>query len=1380
MPGYFESMIQHHQSPYGPEAYQQQPVGPFDGLPIPGGVVGQLGFQMLVAPQLEQAMASSGYVPGGMRGHQNLYDRQRAIAKQNYQQSVVNEAAKMEKFHLRDSIGGVNALMGLGLSQQAIESTAGSMAAMAPMLAQFNPQALSDMSSGRGGSPTLMAMRMLETPNRQDAVTGDSRMSAESMSELTRNLYSDMFISGDRYAAKNVSAEDMGGVYAQLARSGMLAPPSGTRRERGMAAYDELVKTAPELARRSLDEAGLTGTKDASDLDIEKLMRTKDLQKVIRQKDSSQIKATLEGYEDMVSAMKDIFGANGDANAPAGKVWAGLEALTGGVQGIKNKGKVADDIRSIGELSQKSGTNIDQLGMLNQKIGQQIAMNNLPAAMQAQLVKSQLSDSVTYNELGMGAAAQMHSLTKSQFLDFKTEMAVRGAKSSFSRNLGAVLDGTDDISDEDASEELKAIREAVKDGKTEYSFKDDKGKEVTTQMLELGSRSKAAEILQRTGGLSSSQASIQLDNDIGINKAIVNHELATKLIPAIQNIEQTKTVEQQQVNRTGTDVARLLGTTVDADKAGAVEAVKQINAIRLDTKKAATPEIQSDPARLRAEQMEALKARIEEAATPEMRRLKASREALSPTDLAASDKELGKILKSMEQVADRTIGEQVKEGVDENTVNQIGSEQSREKKAAVERQAARDAEQRSLAPMTKNLLGNVADALREAKADRQPIYGSDGKLTAATGKFASKLLGGIETGEVSAVVTNALSEINDLKPEESRLIDAEKEIGDKVKAAKNGSEEQTKLKSELKESNKKLAEVQTKIADLERQVNDRVVTGTAVSNRMDPEALSEHLMEAAEGAAAAETYKRGNFDAYTGSSLTGGFIGGASTQAERQKKLLTPEGLKAKASALQAFDSSVNFAEGLARNTDAVAGMDEEQIAALIELRDNQGRLQELADTQASGQVGDLLLGSLGKFDAESKAINPATKKAYASEAERNSSVLAEVESLKASSAAIMKNHGQGFVESVQAHKEQETKYSATDLDLLDRRKKLQDQLDLDMADFGFDRIENKRNEKTDKLEPYGISVGTDGTETRIRLSKDGVASAEALAIRKGLEFDAEKFAELGGAAIKMDETETMVDKSVGLMRKKDEDGKQVPVTKEEVERDTRPILKQRARLRDRLGTNEQKEVASQITEDDFEREYGLIDNAGENVKLTAKQKNDMGIETQEKLNEAGRARRNVKNIAKQFVDNNLTENEKRVSPARTKLATAEAEAAQLLKLIDGVRVGKDLDPTGLKQLSRNVNISPEALKQFDEDMKSTNKIKGVIGRNPRLTIDDNAMMRPGESSAKQTAKQSPEDKSVSATSTPAGPTQLTGRLSLDIPNGIGSFEGSMPNAAIS
>ena len=93
--------------------------------------------------------------------------------------------------------------------------------------------------------------------------------------------------------------------------------------------------------------------------------------------DASRTASKLKSYTDSLSAVRDIFGDNGNPNAPMPALMAALDQLTQGGMGQMNPGKMAQTLRQMQTLARETGTGMQQLAQMSAvagNMGQQLGI----------------------------------------------------------------------------------------------------------------------------------------------------------------------------------------------------------------------------------------------------------------------------------------------------------------------------------------------------------------------------------------------------------------------------------------------------------------------------------------------------------------------------------------------------------------------------------------------------------------------------------------------------------------------------------------------------------------------------------------------------------------------------------------------------------------------------------------------------------------------------------------------------------------------------------------------------------------------------------------------------------------------------------------------
>lgn len=338
----------------------------FEGTPL-GSFAGQM-----AAPHLQSPMNRMGMTPFGV-GTGNPYD----VMRQNdfYRQAVIvaNEgAARDAQRFVRTTEGAFNVVGAqFGAPQrQAAEAMAKSLSAnlgmMTPMMADQM-----DQLAGFQGSSTVMGWRMAQGGrSRVDAVTGRLGMSSQSTDYARKTIDRHVYDGGRMYEFGGLSAGQMGSMYDELSRRGLMAGTTGAEiRQTSRHIASELEAKNPALLKDAMAKTGVKAGTKAEDLtndDIERLKLDPRIADRLRSFDAAKTVTTLKEYSKAVGAMKDIFGANGEPDAPMSKIMASLEAMTGGNLGKMDPGKVSQLVRQTHNLAQNNGIDMNTMMMMNQ------------------------------------------------------------------------------------------------------------------------------------------------------------------------------------------------------------------------------------------------------------------------------------------------------------------------------------------------------------------------------------------------------------------------------------------------------------------------------------------------------------------------------------------------------------------------------------------------------------------------------------------------------------------------------------------------------------------------------------------------------------------------------------------------------------------------------------------------------------------------------------------------------------------------------------------------------------------------------------------------------------------------------------------------------
>jgi hypothetical protein len=243
-----------------------------------------------------------------------------------------------------------------------INSEAGQMAA--GML--FGPQNAEDLFFGRKGSAVQLASAVNKIGYyRPDSVSGQDRMSEDSLKEFSNQLYSNLYgPDADLNDVSGFSAGRVGGIMTELARRGLLPESVSKLSAAGRT---------EALNEKGMDKLGLSeqltnAIRGGSSLEeIEE--KVPDGASGIRKIDATRVSNALKGYTDALSVVREIFGDNGITNAPMQQLMAAMEALTQGGTATMKAGAIENLMRRTQMASRDSGVSLEGLMGLSARAG---------------------------------------------------------------------------------------------------------------------------------------------------------------------------------------------------------------------------------------------------------------------------------------------------------------------------------------------------------------------------------------------------------------------------------------------------------------------------------------------------------------------------------------------------------------------------------------------------------------------------------------------------------------------------------------------------------------------------------------------------------------------------------------------------------------------------------------------------------------------------------------------------------------------------------------------------------------------------------------------------------------------------------------------------
>lgn len=388
-----------------------------------------------------------------------------------------------------------------------------------PIFKQFaasyiGPENLEGIMFGRRGDPTAVAAATNRIGFfRADAAGHGPRMSAESLKQFSQNLYNNLY-------GENANLDEMhgfGGIataemmetlfqQGRLPQSiGALSAADRVKVLGGARRRDDRVMT--DLARQfghselsARDASYVTATEeeqkrmladklptfktrledtfkeidkfsagDRRAMSAESIQQLPGFSLAANALDAKQVSRAVKDYNGAVSAIREIFGDNGNPNAPIQTLIANLRHLTNGAQGSMGPGQVESLVREIRLAARDSNTDLQNLNaLMAQKKAQamQLGLSETTAerGMVGDLIRGQTMQDLGLFKPGVG------KLNKAEAENTASALATRGDSSSIGFALGALNRIAQESPEMFQGTEFAAAMEAYRSGRETYDY----------------------------------------------------------------------------------------------------------------------------------------------------------------------------------------------------------------------------------------------------------------------------------------------------------------------------------------------------------------------------------------------------------------------------------------------------------------------------------------------------------------------------------------------------------------------------------------------------------------------------------------------------------------------------------------------------------------------------------------------------------------------------------------------------------------------------------------------------------------------------------------------------------------------------------------------
>lgn len=388
---------------------------PYDGMNLPGGMIGQAAAQFVG----NQAMSRAGMVHTGFTQHGNLYNnmRQQMFSQAHYTNMV--EAAKGDMQIATQFETNIAHRAGIHIGdaeRQNMDAFNSHMLKVAPYMA---PSMLDAFTGGRSMSNLMHSMH-IGGRHRMDAVSGAMGQSADAALAQARGIYDHYYSDpNDRLnRAAGLTSGEIGGMAQEMMRRGMMAGP-GTTRERTTAGLLALQSRfaqpgagGPDAMAEVLQRGGLSAERRAelsgtsyaglTDSEISSLGKVSEVKDGVRAADTGRVIRSIDKYKGAISAIKEIFGEEGKTDAPMQELWRALEGFTNGGSSQLQPAKLEATVRNFVNVARTAGFSTEAMGVMMQVSGGQAQELGLNPVFATQMAGNAMAFRAAYNQLGGG------------------------------------------------------------------------------------------------------------------------------------------------------------------------------------------------------------------------------------------------------------------------------------------------------------------------------------------------------------------------------------------------------------------------------------------------------------------------------------------------------------------------------------------------------------------------------------------------------------------------------------------------------------------------------------------------------------------------------------------------------------------------------------------------------------------------------------------------------------------------------------------------------------------------------------------------------------------------------------------------------------------
>lgn len=514
---------------------------PFGGQP--DGAVSMI--MAMLMPLLQGQMGKLGLVPSQMFPQQNLYDQMQGRQFYEGQQRAMAIGAQRDARTYQEFFRGTYSSFGFdpntSKAQGHIATLSDDIASIAPFLSTMMPESF-DAMHGRRGSALVLAQAMHRAGQHGiDPTTGRSRMRGDTAGRMAAEIFDTAYGPGASLEAMNgISAGGAGMLYEDMLHRGMLDPSVGlsSRADQGRAIRDLKLgdKDYDRIAERISKETGKTVT--AAEVRATHAAPFSGRQEIsddlLTTVDAGKYKGRIENMTKAVSAMRDIFGDAGNANAPIAELMQALDQLTQGGLANKSPGQLEQLVRKTNYLAKSAGVSMDVVMGLTAQGGGIADRFGLDRSFVPQMLQSSLAFGGAASNLGLFGTPAWGASNKEKLTLMHQQLGLSAAASPNANRINTLLRMNElGLIDKSTPEgkELARLAEAAKNGDSAAL-----ANSAVMDDVKFGKMAKGAGIDNFTfqSLLGARDANQEYGNKYNVGKLTTNMQYATDIAPVMQ------------------------------------------------------------------------------------------------------------------------------------------------------------------------------------------------------------------------------------------------------------------------------------------------------------------------------------------------------------------------------------------------------------------------------------------------------------------------------------------------------------------------------------------------------------------------------------------------------------------------------------------------------------------------------------------------------------------------------------------------------------------------------------------------------------------------------------------------------------------------------